>query len=304
MSLLNNPDEIAHGSINGGGGVGAAGGGTTEFEMQAALIRDESKFEYESAQKLAWMVKKTFDSGSGDQYFLYFHGVVDREFEAIERELRQVQLRNAVRLTFENALDAAIVRITPGPEHSRVGMSLYLEIIAKIASTPGHSHRSVEVFGATLLQVPGVRSKEGDRAFGPNTRVGRSVWPSVMIEAGYAGGEDFLRLDAQWWLINSASRTRFVILVFVTKNQLALGIECWSMTKPDGPECRQTSVCIPTCVDNFNIDSFGKVESPLGSTELRIPYTYIFDKRQDNAQDVVFSFDELTEFALGRYAMM
>ena len=90
MSLLNNPDEIAHGSINGGGGVGAAGGGTTQFEMQAALIPEESKFEYESAQKLARIVEKTFDSGSADQYFLYFHGVVDREFDVIERELLRV----------------------------------------------------------------------------------------------------------------------------------------------------------------------------------------------------------------------
>ena len=222
----------------------------------------------------------------------------------IEQELRKVQLRNAVRLTFENALDAAIILITPGPEHSRVGISLYTEIIAKIASTPGHGWLSVEGFGATLLQVPGVRSKEGDRGFGPNTRAGRSVWPSVMIEAGYAGGEDFLRLDAQWWLINSASSTRFVILVFVTKYPLAFGIECWSMTESGGPECTQTSACVPTCVDNFNIDSFGKVKSALGSTELRIPYTYIFDKPQGDAQDVVFSFDELTEFALERYAMM
>jgi len=52
MSLLNNPDQMTHGSINRDGGVGAAGRGTTQFEMQAALIPDESKFEYASAQEL------------------------------------------------------------------------------------------------------------------------------------------------------------------------------------------------------------------------------------------------------------
>ena len=208
------------------------------------------------------IVEKTFDSGSADQYFLYFHGVVDREFDAIEKALHKVQLRNSVRLTFENALDAAIIRITSGREHSRVGINLYYEIIDKIFSTPGHGRWSVEGLGATLFQVPGVRSKEGDESFGPSTRVGRSAWPSVMIEVGYAGGEDFLRLDAQWWLINSTGRTRFVILVFVTGSPLALGIECWSMTGSGGPKFRQTSVCVPTCVDNFNIDSFGNVKSP------------------------------------------
>jgi len=40
------------------------------------------------------------------------------------------------------------------------------------------------------------------------------------------------------------------------------------------------SVRVPTCVDNFNIDPFGNVKSPMGSTELRIPYTYIFDQQQ------------------------
>jgi len=304
MSRLTNPDEIARGSINGGGGVGVAGGGTTLFEMQAALIPDESKFKYESARKLARTVEKTFNSGTADQYFLHFHGVGDREFDMIERELRRVQLRNSVRFTFENSLDAAIIRITPGPEHSRVGINLYCEIIDKIASTPGHSRRSVEGLGATLFQVPGVRSKQGDESFGPRTRMGRNGWPSVMMEVGYAGREDFLRLDAQWWLINSAGRTRFVILVFVTKNPLALSIECWSMTGYGGTESRQTSFGVPTCVDSFNIDSFGNVKSLLGSTELRIPYTYIFDQHQGGAEDVVFSFDELSEFALERYPMM
>jgi len=304
MSLPNNPDGIAHGSINGGGGVGVAGGGTTLFEMQAALISEKSKFEYESARKLARMVRKTFDSGSADQYFLYFHGVDAREYDVIEQELHRVRIRNAVRLTFENTLDAAIVRITPGPEHCAVVINLYYAIFHKINSIPGQSSWSVEAYGATLFQVPGVRGKEGDEGIAPSTRVGRSVWPSMMIEIGYAGGEDFLRLDAQWWLINSAGRTRFVILVFITKNPLALSIECWSMTGYGGPESRQTSFGVPTFVDNFNIDSFGNVKSLLGSTELRIPYTYIFDQHQGGAEDVVFSFDELSRFALRRYQMM
>ena len=248
MSLLNNTDEITQGSINGGGGVGGANGGTTQFEMQVALIPDQHKFEYKSARKLARIVEKTFDSESADQYFLYFHGVVDSKFDVIERELRKVQLRNTVRLTFENALDAAIIRITPGPEHVRVGKSLYLKIIDKITSIPGHSIESIEPFGATLLQVPGVRSKEGDDGFGPDTRVGGSVWPSVMMEFGYSGGENFFRLDAQWWLINSAGRIRFVILVFVTKNSLALGVECWSMPESGRRETRQTPARVPTCV--------------------------------------------------------
>jgi len=296
MSLLNNPGA-------------AGGGGATQFVMQAVLIPDENKFEYQSARELAKIVERTFNSGSADEYFLYFHGIVDadREFDVIERELRRIQLRNSVRLTFENALEAAILRITPGPEHGRVGISLFTEILGKMASIPGHSYKSVEPFGATLLQDPGVRSKEGDQGFGPTTRVGRNAWPSVMIEVGYSGAEEFFHLDAQWWLANSADRIRFVILVSVTKSPLALGIECWSMVESaGGPESGQipTAARVPTCVQNFSIDAEGNVESTLGSTELRIPYSSIFDQVPENCPDIVFSFGDLAEFARRRFRMM
>jgi len=61
----------------------------------------------------------------------YFHGVVDREFDAIDQELRRVQLRSTVPLTFENALDAAILRITPGSENARVRINLYSMIVLR-----------------------------------------------------------------------------------------------------------------------------------------------------------------------------
>ena len=214
MSLFNNPDEIAHDSISGDGGVGAASGGTTQFQMQVALIPNQHKFEYQRAQDLVRKVQRIIDSGTADQYFLYFHEVAYSDFEFIDWELRRAQLRSKVRFTFENSLDAVILRIIPGPEHARIGRYLYSMIALKISSIPGHSIESIEGFGARLLQVPG-RSKEGDQSFGPGTRVGTNAWPSVMMEIGYSGGEDFLHLDAQWWLINSADKIRFVILATI-----------------------------------------------------------------------------------------
>ena len=98
---------------------------------------------------------------------------------------------------------------------------------------------SIEGFGARLLEVPG-RSKEGDQSFGPGTRVGTNAWPSVMMEIGYSGGEDFLHLDAQWWLINSADKIRFMILASITMNPLELRIECWRMLESDRHETGPT----------------------------------------------------------------
>ena len=165
--------------------------------MQAALIPDQHKFEYNWEDDLVRKVKRIIDSGTADQYFLYFHQVAYSDFEFIDWELRRAQLRSKVRFTFENSLDAVILRIIPGPEHARVGTYLYSMIALKISSIPGHSIESIEGFGATLLGVLGVCSKEGDQSFGPGTRFGRNAWPSVMMEIGYSGGEDFLHLDAQ-----------------------------------------------------------------------------------------------------------
>lgn len=183
-------------------------------------------------------------------------------------------------------------------------MSLYLEILIKISSIPGHSFQSVEGFGATLLQDPGVRSKQGDRGFGPTTRVGRNAWPSVMIEVGYSAREEFFHLDAAWWLINSADRIRFVILIGVAKDPLALVFECWSMVESGSPECGQNPRRVPTCVQKITIDAEGNVESTRGSTELRIPYNAIFDEVPENSPDIVFSFDDLKEFTLRRFRMI
>ena len=301
MSLIDNQGGIAHGSIRGGGGVGAAGGRTIPFEMQAALIPDQYKFKYKSARELASTVERVSHSCKADQYFLYFHGVVDDEYDVIDRELCEVQLRSSVRLTFENALNAAILRIIPGPGPSGVGINFYSMIALKITSIPGHSIESIEGFGATLMQVPGARSKEGDQSFGPGTRLGMNAWPSVMMEIGYSGGEDFLRLDAQWWLINSADKIRFVILVIITMDPLELSIECWRMLESGRRETRQTPARVPTCVQDFNINAAGVVKSTMGSTELRIPYDCIFDERHGDPTDVVLSLAELARFAQRRF---
>ena len=77
-----------------------AQGRCTQFELQAALIPDENRFEYQSALELARTVRMTVDSGFKEEYFLYFHGVTDSEFDVLEQELRAVQLRTAVRFTF------------------------------------------------------------------------------------------------------------------------------------------------------------------------------------------------------------
>ena len=49
----------------------------------------------------------------------------------------------------------------PGPAHSRIAGNFFRVIEHQIASIPGCDIWSTQAFGATLLQIPGVRSKQG-----------------------------------------------------------------------------------------------------------------------------------------------
>ena len=60
--------------------------------MQATLIPEQHKSKYKSARELASTVERVSHSWTADQYFLYFHGVVDDEYDVIEEELCEVQL--------------------------------------------------------------------------------------------------------------------------------------------------------------------------------------------------------------------
>jgi hypothetical protein len=110
---------------------------------------------------------------------------------------------HTVRFTFEKALNAAILRIRPGSAHHVIASTFAYEFTEMMAKIPGHSEYSVGCFGPTIFRIPGLCSKEGDKSFRPRTGRGEAAWPSVMVEIGYPGGIKFLRLDAEWWLLNS-----------------------------------------------------------------------------------------------------
>ena len=87
---------------------------STQFEMQAAVIPKQNKFEYQTARKLVDTVEAFLSKGL-QEFVLYFDGISASEQEVIEKELHGVGLRHMVRFTFENALHAAILDISPGP---------------------------------------------------------------------------------------------------------------------------------------------------------------------------------------------
>ena len=68
-------------------------------------------------------------------------------------------------------------------------------------------------------------------------------------------------------------------------------------------QTRRTPPRIPLCVQDFDINRAGDVVSKVGSTELEIPYSSIFDDHDSKSPlppspPSRFSFSELSEFAV------
>ena len=307
MSLIQNQNQISQHLIDEHDQYITSSSRCIQFEIQAALIPDQYRFEYESARKLAKIVEGFVDSKSVEEYFVYFHGISDTEYEVIEKALRRAAVRGRVRFTFEAALDAAILRISPGNEHSLVSCNFDTRLMRKMTSIPGHDWDSVMGLRAALFQDVGVRSKEGDQSYRPHTRRGGGeAWPSVMMEVGYSGGIDFLRLDAEWWLVHSQGQTRFVIIGKVERDPFTLHFECWMMVESGRRETRRTPNRIPRRVQDFDIDEAGVVVSTLGCTELEIPYDCIFDGPGPDPPlpPVTFSFAELSDFGVWMFRFL
>ena len=274
-----------------------------QFEMQASLIPDENKFKYQSAPELLRIINNTVKSESAKEYFLYFHGVTHDHLPELESKSFRSNLECTVRFTTENSLQALICRILTGAGHRTLTLNLSTSIKLKVAAIPGHTHHSIDLFGAKRFFLGNLRSKEGYEALWPETLVASRIWPPVVIEFGYSEALDFLHLDAEWWLINSTGGTRLVILIQQMTDPFAIRIECWAMAPPPSHTgTRHPSIGAPSCVQLFNINANGEVAST--SPGLCIPYGSLFNEPNENAQDVVFTNDELSSFALRMFNLM
>jgi len=265
-----------------------------EFEMQAALIPEQNRFEYQSPADLLSIIKRTVDSGSAEEYFLYFYGINHGHLPEIDEEFETCRLRCTVRFTTENSLSALICKVLCGGNLSTLALNLWFRIQYTIERIPGSTRDSILPFYGARSYISDLRSKEGYQAIGPFTGGARPAWPSVVMEVGPSEALDFLRLDAKWWLINSAGKTRFVIIVQLMTEPFAIHIECWAMVASDDRQTMQVATQTPACVQLFDVDAEGTVLSE--SPDLRIPYSCIFDEPNENAPDAVFTKAELSFF--------
>ena len=67
----------------------------------------------------------------------------------------------------------------------------------------------------------------------------------------------FLRLDAEWCLLNSHNNTRFVIRMKIERDSFALHMECWMMVETGCRRTRHKPSRIPGRVPDFDINAVG-----------------------------------------------
>ena len=124
--------------------------------------------------------------------------------------------------------------------------------------------------GATRYQG-NTSSKEGDTAYRPFPARGLDDWPTIVIEAGVSESLSRLRVDANWWLINSGGDVRIVVIISLRVVQLALQsiqIEKWELAPPPPrPQTRSVTnspvADVPTKIQEITIEPNTVTGAPL-----------------------------------------
>lgn len=272
------------------------------FIKLSALIPPSNKFTYAGAARLANRIAARVHKGIKAETTCYIHvsGVKEEMMESIENAFKNVGIRSTVRFTFEQELEALIIKYKISHAHDKTSRSFMIELSCKIASLPGHSRYSVVPIGSQTFSVPGKRSKEGDEGIKPtNTRVDEDEWPSLMVEVGYSETLGELHADAHWWLENSRERTRMVILIQISKDPKSMRIELWEMLEDEDQLGTRSRTKKAAGFKYFYvIDETGDITHKDSHPNLVIPYSTIFDTGYENGTDITISKVELSQWAL------
>ncbi|PUU73413.1 hypothetical protein B9Z19DRAFT_1163166 [Tuber borchii] len=272
------------------------------FVNLSALIPATNKWQYPGATRLAnRMAAKVRQCIQADtECYIHVCGIKEDVIESIDRAFKTVRIRSTVRFTYEQDLEALIIKCTISYAHDSTSRSFLIELSSAVASIPGHTRFSILPIGSQTFSSPGKRSKEGDEGIKPtNTRAHEAEWPSVMIEVGYSETLGYLHQDAHWWLENSKGRTRMVIIIQISKAPKSIRIELWEMIlNVNQPGTRSRPNKSPGFRYFYVIDRTCRVTHKARHPDLVIPYGTIFDTGLDAGTDITISNAQLSAWAL------
>ena len=261
------------------------------FQRATKEIRSEWHNTFTSSSSLRSTLVRLQSENESSTVHVFIKNVTE---DQIDEALSQLPFRRMTRVWLE--IDDAIITITPSSKHEGTCKTFSRKIISAIDRIPGHDTLSVFEVGATRFHCPGQRSKEGDSGMRCPTRFGRGIeWPNLMIEVGYSESLRQLRIDAEWWLVNSSGLTRMVIIILVSDSPDKLDIEVWELGPNLNLRSPNSPTTIPTAYTTLQIDN-AAVVSPANAS-LTIPYAVLFDNGHPSATDIVISHVQLSNMA-------
>jgi len=150
------------------------------FAKLSAMVPSAHRRVYSSASAVGRYLLQLYESNTKELRIL-FEGIPAECVDILDVKLKQLGFRGHVRSTYEEEINSLIVRLMPSMGRDVLCGQFSLELLHRIISLPGHSSQSIYVLNSARFVVPGVRSKEGDGALRPSSRIGDS-FPSLVLE--------------------------------------------------------------------------------------------------------------------------
>ncbi|KAG0129704.1 hypothetical protein HOY82DRAFT_563611 [Tuber indicum] len=174
---------------------------TIPFTRLSQLIPTEDRILFVNADRLASQINQRVQdclhsaTSSAVGYYRLVRNVPQAEVQAVDKVLVELGTRASTRFTYENLLEALIIRVIPGPEHEHTCVDFYDTLVMKVAELRGHARRSVRGVGTTQFDavIPSV----------PSARKSPARRPSRASRAGVSGCR--VRASVLWKRLPSSS---------------------------------------------------------------------------------------------------
>lgn len=218
----------------------------------------------------------------------------------VPRDVFEKLLLRSVRLHYDYESGDLVAKLMPSPEHNEPPAILTDCIRAK---TMRMGLDMFKLHPTTTNRYSGAFSaKEGDAGLKPIPERGRKDdWPTLVIECGVSESLPRLRIDAQWWLMNSSGGVRIVIVISFNPTAEEFFLEKWQLGLPSGLNTRTRSNPghrEPCSTASTNISREATTGNFVASSELVIEFAELFLRPPVSPEEnLVFTRDDLARWA-------
>jgi hypothetical protein len=160
-------------------------------------------------------------------------------------------------------------------------------LVKKLRTMQEHDE---DIRGFASAHVEGEdRKKRADQIYQPRRlpRHRSRQWPSLVLEVGYTEGQRKLDSDIDWWITQSNGDVKSAITISADPGVKRIVIYQWHGNNPRQQVYR-----------NVLSQNYGGAINTSNSNPLVITFEHLFLRQRDaNEQDIIFTIDDLKEFA-------